>query len=134
MREGLLQIEFGHHRSTSCLEDPYCAIPRDYLSDTPLLRAMGYLVSQHGQLGAIPPPPFLSASPLKSMRAEVRYPLQLKGVSQRYLRYHMKTRQKGAINPSAILSRKVLRDMGGGVSRTGLLSSLREIFLWNYFE
>ena len=35
---------------------PYRAIPRDYLSDTPLLRAMGYLVSQHGQLGAIPPP------------------------------------------------------------------------------
>ena len=35
---------------------PYCAIPRDYLSDTPLLRAMGFLVSQHGQLGAIPPP------------------------------------------------------------------------------
>ena len=35
---------------------PYCAIPRDYLSDTPLLRAMGFLASQHGQLGAIPPP------------------------------------------------------------------------------
>ena len=43
---------------------PYCAIPRDYLSDTPLLRAMGFLVSQHGQLGAIPPPPFLSVFPL----------------------------------------------------------------------
>ena len=28
---------------------PYCAIPRDYLSDTPLLRAIGFLVSQHGQ-------------------------------------------------------------------------------------
>ena len=37
---------------------PYCAIPRDYLSDTPILRAMGFLVSQHGQLGAIPPPLF----------------------------------------------------------------------------
>ena len=47
---------------------PYCAIPRDYLSDTPLLRAMGFLVSQHGQLGAIPPPPFLSVSPLEYMR------------------------------------------------------------------
>ena len=34
---------------------PYCAIPRDYLSDTPLLPAMGFLVSQHGQLGAISP-------------------------------------------------------------------------------
>ena len=28
---------------------PYCALPRDYLSDTPLLRAMGFLVSRHGQ-------------------------------------------------------------------------------------
>ena len=48
---------------------PYCAILRDYLSDTPLLRAMWFLVSQHGQLGAIPPPPFLSISPLESMRS-----------------------------------------------------------------
>ena len=31
-----------------------------------LLRAMGF-VSQHGQLGAIPPPPFLSVSILESM-------------------------------------------------------------------
>ena len=29
---------------------------------------MGFLVSQHGELGAIPPPPFLRVSPLKSMR------------------------------------------------------------------
>ena len=46
--------------------------------DTPLSRYMGFLVSQHGQLGAIPPPPFLSVSPLEGMRSglsqEVRYP------------------------------------------------------------
>ena len=30
---------------------------------------MGFLVSQHGQLGAIPPPPFLSVSPLESMQS-----------------------------------------------------------------
>ena len=54
---------------------PYCAIPRDYFSDTPLLRAMGFLVSQHGQLGAIPHPLFLSVSPLESIReVEVRTP------------------------------------------------------------
>ena len=34
----------------------------------PLLRAMGYVVSLHDQFGAIPPPPFLSLSPLESMR------------------------------------------------------------------
>ena len=48
---------------------PYCAIPRDYLSDTPLLRTVGFLVSQHGQVGAIPPAPFLSTSPLERMRS-----------------------------------------------------------------
>ena len=49
--------ESGHrHVPFSSLVAPYCAIPRDYLSNTPLLRAMGFLVSQHGQLGAIPPP------------------------------------------------------------------------------
>ena len=53
----------------------YCAIPRDYLSDNPLLRAMGFLVSQHGQLGAIPPPSFLSVSPWRAYEVEVRYPL-----------------------------------------------------------
>ena len=66
---------------------PYCAIPRDYLSDTPLLRAMGFLVSQHGQLGAIPPPPFSERLPLGE-HAECRCdtPPPSKRVSQRYLR------------------------------------------------
>ena len=58
---------------------PYCAIPRDYLSDTPLLRAMGFLVSQHGQLGAISPPPFLSVSPLEGMRSGGAIPPPQKG-------------------------------------------------------
>ena len=58
---------------------PYCAIPRDYLSDTPLLRAMGFLVSQLGQLGAIPPPPFLRVSPLESMRSGGAIPPPEKG-------------------------------------------------------
>ena len=62
-----------------CLVAPYCAIPRDYLSDTPLLRAMGFLVSQHGQLGAIPPPPFLGVSPLESMRSGGAIPPHQKG-------------------------------------------------------
>ena len=72
--------------SPKSLVAPYCAIPRDYLSDTPLLRAMGFLGSQHGQLGAIPPPPFLSISPVESMRSGGAIPPPLKGVSQRYLR------------------------------------------------
>ena len=60
----LPEVEFNQlsctdlHLQCFNLVAPYCAIPRDYLSDTPLLRAMGILVSQHGHLGAIPPPPF----------------------------------------------------------------------------
>ena len=36
---------------------------------------MGLLVSQHGQYGAMPPPPFLSASALESMRSGGAIPL-----------------------------------------------------------
>ena len=85
---------------------PYCAIPRDYLSDTPLLRAIGFLVSQHGQMGAIPPPPSLSVSPLESMRSGGAIPPLKRGISAILARYPMKTRPMGAIPPSAILSRK----------------------------
>ena len=49
------------------------------------LRAMGFLVSQHDQSGAIPPPPFLSLSPLESMRSGCAIP-PASGASQRYLR------------------------------------------------
>ena len=91
------------------------------LSDAPLLRAMGFLVSQHGQLGAIPPPPFLSVSPLESMRSGGAIPPLKRGISAILARYHMKTRQVGAIPPSAILSRKGIARYGG-VSRTGPLS------------
>ena len=86
---------------------PYCAIPQDYLSDAPLLRAMGFLVSQHGRLGAIPPPLFFERfrdPPWRACEVEVRYPPPLKrGISPIPARYHMKTRQMGAIPPSAIL-------------------------------
>ena len=100
---------------------PYCAIPRDYLSDTPLLRAMGFLVSQHGELGAIPPPPFLSVSRVESMRSGGAIPHLKRGISAILVRYPMKTRQMGAIPPSAILSRKGIVRYAG-VSRTGPLS------------
>ena len=45
------------------LSGPVLRDSGDYLSDTPFLRAMGFSVSQHDQLGMIPPPPFLSVSP-----------------------------------------------------------------------
>ena len=133
----LLTLNWGQRLNSLCSQQeaspedrfailvaPYCAIPRDYLSDTPLLRAMGFLASQHGQLGAIPPPPpFLSVSPLESIReVEVRYPPLKRGISAILARYPMKTREERAIPPSAILSRKGIARYGG-VSRIGPLSS-----------
>ena len=99
---------------------PYCAIPRDYLSDTPLLRAMGFLVSQHGQLGAIPPPPCVSISPWRAFEVEVRYPPRhMRGISARC---HVKTRPKRVRYPPLRTISKRYCAIGGGLSRTGLRS------------
>ena len=103
--------------------------PRDYLSDTPLSRAMGFLLSQHGQLplllllllGAIPPSPFSESFPLgkhAKWRCDTT-PLK-RGISAILARYSLKTRQMGAIPPSAILSQMGIARYGG-VSRTGPL-------------
>ena len=99
---------------------PYCAIPRDYLSDTPLLRAMGFLVSQHGQLGAILPPPFLSVSPLEYMRSRGAIPPPQKGYLSDSSAIPYENKANGCDTPSAILSRKGIARYGG-VSRTGPL-------------
>ena len=66
-----------------------------------------------------PPPPFLSVSPLESMRSGGAIPPSQKGYlsDTRAIPYE-KTRQMGAIPPSAILSRKGIARYGG-VSRTG---------------
>ena len=59
---------------------------------------MGFLVSQHGQLGAIPP--LLSASPFESMRSGGALPPPpQRGISAILAQYHMKTRQKGCDTP-----------------------------------
>ena len=83
---------------------------------------MGFLVSQHGQLDAIPPPPFLSVSPLESMQSggAIPPPRHKRGISAILARYHKKTRQMDAMPPSAILSRKGIARYGG-LSRTGPL-------------
>ena len=66
--------------------------------------------------GATPPPPFLSVSPLESMRSGGAIPALKRGISAILARYPMKTRQMGAIPPSAILSRKGIARYGGGIS------------------
>ena len=89
---------------------PYCAIPRDYLSDAPLLRTMGVLVSQHDQFGAIPPCPFLSLSSLERMRSGGAIPPPL-------ARYHMRTRHSGSDALCDAISKRYCAIWG--VSRTG---------------
>ena len=113
------QVKCGQHVT---LVAPYCAIPRDYLSDTPLLRAMGLLVSQHGELGAIPRPPFLSVSPLESMRSGGAIPPPQKGYLSDTCAIPYENKANGCDTPSAILSRKGIARYGG-VSRTGPLST-----------
>ena len=95
---------------------PYCAIPRDYLSDTPLLRAMGFLVSQHGQLGAIPPPPFLTISPLQSTQNGGAIPPHKRGISAILARYPMKTKEMRAIPPLCDTISKGYCAIRGGIS------------------
>ena len=107
----------GRHLSGPVLRDTARLSQRS----PPSLRAMGFLVSQHGQLGAIPPPPFLSISPFESMRSGGAIPPLKRGISAILARYPLKTRQMGAIPPSAILSRGGIARYGG-VSRTGPLS------------
>ena len=101
---------------------PYCAIPRDYLSDTPLLRTMGFLVSQHCQLGAISPPPFLSVSPWRAFaKWRCDTPPLKRGISAILARYPTKQGKRCAI-PLPYYLERVLRDIGG-VPRIGLLSA-----------
>ena len=77
---------------------------------------MGFLVSQHGELGAIPPPPFLSVSPLESMRSGGAIPPLKRGISAILARYPMKTRQMGAIPPSCDTISKRYCAIWGGIS------------------
>ena len=99
----------------------YCAIPRDYLSDTPLLCAMGFLVSQHGQLGAIPLPLFSAFPPWRSFakwRSDT--PPSQKGYLSDTRAIPYENKANGCDTLSAMLSRKGIARYGG-VSRTGPL-------------
>ena len=70
----------------------YCALPRDYLSDTPS-------------------PFFEPLPPMDSMRSGGAIPPKLKGISAIPARHHMKTSKMGAIPPLRYYLEEVLRDM-----------------------
>ena len=100
---------------------PYCTTPRDYLSDTPLLRAMGFVCLNMTNSVSYPFPVFW-AFPLgehAKWTCEVDVRLRApptKGVSQSYLRdITWKQLKIGAIPPLRFYLEKTLRDMGGGV-------------------
>ena len=80
------------------------------------LRAMGFLVSQHGQLGAIPPPPCLSVSPLESMRSGGALTPHKTGISAILARYHMKTRPNHVRYPRRDTISKRYCAIWGGIS------------------
>ena len=84
---------------------------------------MGFSVSQHGQVGAISPPPFLSVSLGEHANCGGAIPPPPhKGVSQRYLRDTLCKQGKARAIPPVRYLERALRDMQGGKSRTGLLS------------
>ena len=86
---------------------------------------MGFLLSQRGQLGAIPPPPFLSVYPLESMRSGgvIPPPPPQKGyLSDTCAISHENKAKRVRYPPLRYYLEKVLRDMWV-VSRTGPLSS-----------
>ena len=95
---------------------PYCATPRDYLNDTPLLCA------QPGLLGAMPPPPFLSVSALEGMQRGGAVPPPTKGVSRLYLHDTLLKMANGCDTPLCdTISKRYC--VIWGVSRNGLLSA-----------
>ena len=135
--------EQGAHAAP--LVAPYCAIPRDYLSDTPLLRAMGFLVSQHGQLGAIPPPPhFWVFPPWRACEVNFKWRCDTpprKGYLSDTCAIPYENKANGCHTPlcdTNSLSRKGIARYGG-VSRTGPLRqhhsfgqpASRVNFAWN---
>ena len=111
----ILRFEKNFLKFPLNLVAPDCAIPRDYLSDAPYC-ALGFLLSQHGQLGATPPAPFLSVSPWRACEVEVRYASPQKGYLSDSCAIPPENKAMGAIPPSAILSRKDLARNWGGIS------------------
>ena len=79
------------------------------------------LVSQHGHLGAMPPPPFLSVSPLQCTRSGGAIPPLPEGyLSNTCAIPYEKQGNKRAKPPQQYYLERVLRDMG--LSRIGPLS------------
>ena len=100
-----------------------CALSGPVLRDTarlsqryPPIARYGFLVSQHGQLGAIPPPPFLSVSPLESMRSGGAIPLPQKWYLSDTCAISYENKANGCDTPLCDTISKGYCAIGGGVS------------------
>ena len=95
---------------------PPCLLPRDYLSDTPLLRAVGFWYLSMANWVRCPLPLFSAFPPWRACEVEVRYPPPptKRSISAILARYPLKTRQDAVrCPPLRYYLERVLRDMGG---------------------
>ena len=93
---------------------PYCAIPRDYLSDTPYCALWGCWCLNMANWVRYPLPLFWAFHPWRACEVEVRYtPPPPKGVSQWYLRDTLWKQGKWVRDPPLrYYLERVLRDRG----------------------
>ena len=105
---------------------PYCAIPRDYLSDTPRsLRAMGFLVSQHG-LGCDTPAPFSERFPLgEHSRSGGAIPPPQKGYLSDTCAIPYENKANGCDTPLCDTISKGYCAIWGGISRWAAKPTIR---------
>ena len=95
---------------------------------------MGFLVSQRGHLGAIPPPPLLSVPPRRACEVEVRYPPHKRGISAILARYPLKTRQNACDTPLRYYLERVLRDVGGYLALGRWVGDSHSVLWWYSFS
>ena len=100
---------------------------------------MGFLVSQHGQLGAIPPPPFLSVSPLEYMRGRGAIPPPPKGYLSDTSAIPYENKTNGCDTPPCATISKGYCAIWGGISHWAAKSvfglpmlPFPSVFIWKH--
>ena len=95
---------------------PYCATPRDYLSDTPLFARYGVFGASTWPIGCGTPSPFSERFPLGEHAKWGRDTPHKRGISAILARYPMKKGKKGAIPPLCDTISKGYCTIWGGIS------------------
>ena len=95
---------------------------------------MGFFVSQHGQLGAIPPPLFLSVSPLESMRSGGAIPPPQKGYLSDTCAIPYENKANGCDTPLCDTISKGYCAIWGGISHWAAKHEMALAFQGKHFE